>query len=160
VTRPGGSQFLVLSGLEALQLVLPFEESDASQIKPGQGVDVALDALPDLPVHGSVVSVAPTATPVAGVISYYATVSLDRRDPRLRDGQTARATVRTVQRDDVLTVPNGAVRQQGGASTVVVYEPSGEQRTVTFQPGVVGADRTEVLSGLAEGQRVVVPSHP
>ena len=38
----------------------------------------------------------------------------------------------------MLTVPNSAVRQQGGASTVVVYEPSGDQRTVTFEAGVVG----------------------
>ena len=60
----------------------------------------------------------------------------------------------------MLTVPNTAVRQQGGASTVVVYEPSGEQRTVTFEAGLVGPDRTEVLSGLNEGDRVVVPSHP
>jgi HlyD family secretion protein len=52
------------------------------------------------------------------------------------------------------------VRQQGGASTVVVYEPSGEQRTVSFEAGLVGPDRTEVLSGLNEGDRVVVPSHP
>jgi HlyD family secretion protein len=68
--------------------------------------------------------------------------------------------VLTQEREDVLTVPNTAVRQQGGASTVVVYEPSGEQRTVSFEAGVVGPDRTEVVSGLAEGDRVVVPSHP
>jgi HlyD family secretion protein len=57
-------------------------------------------------------------------------------------------------------VPNTAVRQQGGASTVVVYAPTGEQRTVTFEAGLVGPDRTEVLAGLNEGDRVVVPSHP
>ena len=102
----------------------------------------------------------PSATPISGVVSYYATVNLDTRDPRERDGQTARATVLTNERTAVLTVPNTAVRQQGGASTVVVYAPSGEQRTVTFEAGLVGPDRTEVLSGLNEGDRVVVPSHP
>jgi HlyD family secretion protein len=159
-TRPGGTQLIVLSGLDTLKVVLPFEESDAAQVKRGQGVDVQLDAVPDLQVHGTVLSVAPSATPIAGVVSYYATVSLDTRDPRERDGQTARATVLTAEHHDVLTVPNSAVRQQGGASTVVVYEPSGEQRTVSFAAGLVGADRTEVVSGLSEGQRVVVPSHP
>lgn len=159
-TRPGGTQFIVLSGLDQLQVVLPFEESDAAQIRPGQSVDVQLDAVPDLEAKGTVVSVAPSATPISGVVSYYATVSLDTRDAREHDGQTARATVLTAERPDVLTVPNTAVRQQGGASTVVVYEPSGEQRTVSFEAGLVGPDRTEVLSGLAEGDRVVVPSHP
>jgi HlyD family secretion protein len=150
----------VLSGLDQLQVVLPFEESDASQIKKGQSVDVQLDAIPDLQAKGTVASVAPSATPISGVVSYYATVTLDKRDPRERDGQTARATVLTAERTDVLTVPNSAVRQQGGASTVVVYAPSGDQRTVSFQAGLVGADRTEVVSGLNEGDRVVVPSHP
>lgn len=159
-TRPGGSQLIVLSGLDTLQVVLPFEESDAASIKAGDEVDVQLDALPELTPHGKVVSVSPSATPIAGVVSYYATVALDDRDPRERDGQTARATVLTEQHTDVLTVPNTAVRQQGGASTVVVYEPTGEQRTVTFEAGLVGPDRTEVLSGLNEGDRVVVPSHP
>jgi HlyD family secretion protein len=159
-TRPGGTQLIVLSGLDQLQVVLPFEESDASQIKAGQTVDVQLDAVPDLDAKGTVASVSPSATPIAGVVSYYATVNLDSRDPRERDGQTARATVLTSERTDVLTVPNSAVRQQGGASTVVVYEPSGDQRTVSFEAGLVGPDRTEVLSGLNEGDRVVVPSHP
>jgi HlyD family secretion protein len=159
-TRPGGTQLIVLSGLDQLQVVLPFEESDAAQIKKGQAVEVQLDAVPGLQAKGTVVSVAPSATPISGVLSYYATVSLDARDPRERDGQTARATVLTQQREDVLTVPNSAVRQQGGATTVVVYEPSGDQRTVSFEAGVVGDDRTEVVSGLNEGDRVVVPSHP
>lgn len=159
-TRPGGTQFIVLSGLDQLQVVLPFEESDASQIKKGQSVDVQLDAVPDLQAKGTVVSVAPSATPIGNVVSYYVTVSLDNRDPRERDGQTANVTVLTAERTNVLTVPNTAVHQQGGASTVVVYEPTGDQRTVSFQAGLVGADRTEVVSGLNEGDRVVVPGHP
>src|SRR5205823_5715139 len=126
----------------------------------GQSVDVQLDAVPDLDAKGTVVSVSPTATPIAGVVSYYATVNLDTRDPRERDGQTARATVHTAERISVLTVPNSAVHQQGDASTVVVYEPSGDQRTVSFEAGLVGPDRTEVVSGLNEGDRVVVPTHP
>jgi len=159
-TRPGGSQFIVLSGLDQLQVVLPFEESDAAQIKAGQRVDVQLDAVPDLEAKGTVASVAPSATPISGVVSYYATVNLDTRDPRERDGQTARATVLTNERTDVLTVPSSAIRHQGDASTVVVYEPSGEQRTVSIEAGLVGDARTEVVSGLNEGDRVVVPSHP
>ena len=159
-TRPGGTQFIVLSGLDQLQVVLPFEESDAAQIKAGQSVDVQLDAVPDLEAKGTVVSVSPSATPISGVVSYYATVDLDTRDPRERDGQTARATVLTNERTDVLTVPNTAVRQQGGASTVVVYEPSGEQRTVSFEAGLVGPDRTEVALGAERGRPGRGPEPP
>lgn len=159
-TRPGGSQLIVLSGLDQLKVVVPFEESDAAQIKKGQAVSVQLDAVPDLEAQGTVDSVAPSATPISGVVSYYATVDLDTRDPRERDGQSARVTVLTQVHDAVLTVPSSAIRQQGGASTVVVYEPNGDQRTVTIEAGLVGTDRTEVVSGLNEGDRVVVTSHP
>jgi HlyD family secretion protein len=91
------------------------------------------------------------------VISYYATVRLDQSDPRLRNGQTAQAAVLTNEVDDVLTVPNSAVRRQGTRSTVTVLGFDGP-RTVEFQPGVVGDDRTQVLSGLSAGDEVVVPS--
>ena len=157
-TRPGGSQFLVVSGVDRLQAVLPFEESDAAQIRPGQLVSLNFDAVPDLTERGAVVSVAPSGTVIAGVVSYYVTVRPGHPDKRLKDGQTVRATVATAERKDVLSVPNAALHHQGDTTTVVVVESNGDQRTVTIQPGTVGADRTEIRSGLEEGQRVVVPS--
>ena len=154
--RPGGTQFLVLSSIKGFEAVIPFEESDAAKIAAKQRVSVSFDAIPGLTEGGTVVSVAPSATAIAGVISYYVTIRLDDADPRLRDGQTARAEVITAERTNVLSVPNGAVRRQGDTDTVIVVDPDGRQLIVTFQPGLVGADRTEVLSGLSEGQRVVV----
>jgi HlyD family secretion protein len=139
-------------------VVLPFEESDASQIQPNQAVTVGFDAIPDLTRNGTVLSVAPSGTAISGIISYYVTVVLTEGDPRLKDGQTARATVVTQQLDNVLSVPNAAVRRLGDRSEVTVVGPNGEQRPVTFQPGVVGAERTQVLSGLFDGQEVVLPS--
>jgi HlyD family secretion protein len=56
-TRPGGSQFLVLSSLKGFQAV-PFEESDAAKITPKQRVAVTFDAIPDLTETGTVVAVA------------------------------------------------------------------------------------------------------
>ena len=158
VTRPGGSQFIVLEDVNRLQVVLPFEESDAAQIVPNQSVTVGFDAIPDLTRDGTVLSVAPSGTAISGIISYYVTVVLNDSDPRLKDGQTARATVVTQALDNVLSVPNSAVRKQGNDSTVVVVGANGEQRPVTFQAGVVGAERTQVISGLFDGQEVVIPS--
>lgn len=158
VVRPAGSQFLVLSNVRRMEVVLPFEESDAAQITPGQRATVQIDSLPNVTLNGTVQQVAPSATAISGVIAYYVTAKLDSSDSRLKDGQTARGTVLTVELDNVLSVANAAVRKQGNASTVIVLGPSGQQRTAVFQPGAVGAERTEVLSGLIEGQRVVLPS--
>lgn len=146
---------MVISNLNRMQVVLPFEESDAVHIAPQQKASVAFDALPGVTESGTVTSVAPTGTAISGVISYYVTVRLDKTDPRLKDGLTSRVSVTTQQRTNVLTVPNDAVRHQGAESTVIVVGPFGRQQTVTFRPGFVGPDRTEVLSGLVNGQRVV-----
>jgi HlyD family secretion protein len=158
--RPGGGQFLVLEDVNQLQVVLPFEESDAAKITPNQKVIVGFDAIPDLTRNGTVLSVSPTGTSIAGVISYYVTVVLTETDPRLKDGQTARATVVTTQLDNVLSVPNAAVRKEGGQNTVTVVGANGDQRPVPFEAGLVGADRTQVLSGLFEGQEILLPTGP
>jgi HlyD family secretion protein len=90
------------------------------------------------------------------VISYYVTVAINADDPRLKGGQTANVTVATSERSNVLTVPNAAVRRVDGKSQVTVVEGD-SFRKATFEAGEVGIDRTEVVSGLREGQRVVLP---
>ncbi len=157
-SRPGGTQFMVLSNVKKLQLVLPFEQSDAAQVLPNQKVSVQVDAVPDAVLDGHVVSIAPSSTANSGAISYYVTVGLDQDDSKLRDGQTARGTVHTLEKDNVLSVANAAVHRQGSTTTVVLLASDGSQQSAPFEAGVVGSDRTEVLSGLTEGQLVVLPS--
>ena len=157
MSAPGAGQFIVLDNIDQFDVVVPFEESDALKIAPNQKVNVTFDGLPDLTLPGTVESVSPSATALSGVISYYATVRLAKGDPRLKNGQTAQAAVLTNEVDDVLSVPNSAVRRQGDRSTVTVLGFNGP-RTVEFQPGVVGDQRTQVLSGLTAGDEVIVPS--
>lgn len=154
--RPGGSQFIVLSDIDQFQVVASFNESDAAALKPNESVQVTFDAIPDLTTSGTVLSVAPSGTAVSGVISYYVTVAINADDPRLKAGQTANVTVSTSEKDNVLSVPSSAVRQLNGRSEVTVVEGD-KFRKVTFEAGEVGPERTEVLSGLREGQRVVLP---
>lgn len=156
-SRPGGTQFMVLSDLHKVQLVLPFEQSDAVRITPGMEVTVQADAVPGAELTGSVVSVAPSSTVTSGAISYLATVAMHGDIGKLADGQTARGTVVIQQRTNVLTVPNAAVHVDGGTSTVVLLNDDGSQQTVPFEAGVVDSDHTEVLSGLTQGQHVVLP---
>ena len=157
VTRPGGTQFLVLDNVDTFEVVVPFEESDAVRLAPNQRVDVRFDAIPDLTLPGTVVAVSPSASALSGVISYYATVALSQSDPRLRNGQTAQASVVTDELRDVIAVPNAAIRRQGGRTQVTVQRFDGP-RVVDITPGAVGDTYTQVLSGLAEGDEVVLPT--
>lgn len=154
--RPGGTQFIVLDNVNTFQVVVPFEESDASKVAPNQKVNVTFDAIPELTRAGTVLAVAPSGSNISSVINYYVTVVLNETDPRLKDGQTAQARVVTNEVDDVLTVPNSAVRKRGDQSTVTIIDANGTQQQARFQPGLVGDDRTQVISGLREGQQVVL----
>jgi multidrug efflux pump subunit AcrA (membrane-fusion protein) len=95
---------------------------------------------------------------VSGVIGYYVTVNLTESDRRLKAGQTATINVLTDDvKPDVLTVPSAAVHTANGVSRVTVVE--GERtRPVTIGVGVTQNGRTEVVSGLREGQLVSLAS--
>jgi HlyD family secretion protein len=155
-SRPGGTQFLVLSDIDQLQVVAMFNESDAARLQDDANVELTFDALPELTVPGTIASVAPSGTSVSGVISYYATVNLDKPDPRLKAGQTATVNVLSDEIEpDVLSIPSSAVRTENGVSRVTVVE--GDQtRTATIEIGAASGGRTEIVSGLREGQRVAL----
>jgi HlyD family secretion protein len=154
--RPGGSAFIVLGDVQSFRIVAPFAETDAALVQPDQAVDVTFDAIPDLTRSGRVASIAPTATDIRGVTSYYAVIVLNELDPRLRDGLTASANVVVDHRDDTLAIPNAALMQSGRSGTVTVLEPDGSQRQVQVELGLAGDSVTQVVSGLREGQQVLV----
>lgn len=154
----GGGAFLVLNDVDSFQLVVPFEESDAARVQPGQAVDVAVDAVPGISVPASVLAVAPTGADVSGIVNYYATIVLNRSDPQLRDGQTADAAVRVESVENVLRVPSSTVRTEDGRKVVTTPGvDGGDPVTTPFSAGAVGDEYIEVKSGLREGQEVLLP---
>ena len=154
-SRPGGTQFLVLQNLTRYAVVVPFQEVDAAQIAPQQRVSVSLDAVPDGSLPGTVLAVAPSSTAIGGSVEYYVTIALPD-DPRIHDGQSARATVITAESGPKISVPNRALHRQGNATTVTVVTPDGRQVPTPVTTGLAGPDRTEITGGLTEGQQVVL----
>ncbi|MGC3992835.1 MAG: biotin/lipoyl-binding protein [Propionicimonas sp.] len=157
-TRAGGTQFMVISATGPMTAVVPFQELDAAGIVAGQTTTLTFDALPDVTTTGEVTAISPAGTALGGSMSYLVTVSLDTSDKRLKEGMTVHATVATEEKKDVLSVPNDAVRTENGQSVVTLVDAAGAQRTVDITAGLVGPDRTEVVSGLAEGDQVLLPT--
>ena len=154
--QPGGSAFMVLSDVNTFRMVAPFAEADVARLQPNQAVKVTFDAVPDLTRNGSVIGISPTGTDIQGVTSYYVSIVLNELDPRLKDGLTASANVVVDKLDNVLVVPNAAVQRSGSTGVVTVMEPDGTQRQVQVELGLGGDSVTQVVSGLREGQQVVV----
>lgn len=153
--RPGGAEFIVLDNVNTFQVTAPFSEADAARIKPNQAAEVTFDAVPGLARKGTVASIEP-AEARAGAVSNRVTVVLTELDPRLKDDLVARAHVIVGRVDNVLVVPTAAVRGDR-TRTVSVLQPDGTQRDVPVELGTVGAVTSQVVSGLREGDQVMVP---
>jgi HlyD family secretion protein len=156
-TTGASSAFMVIGNVSAMEVVIPFAESDASRLAFNQDTMVTFDAVPNLAISGHVVAVASAATVQSGVVNYYATVALNQTNPALRQGMTTNATVTVSKATNAIVVPNLSVTRLGGQAYVNAYVGGKEVQTM-IQTGVVGDQYTEVTGGLNEGAQVVIPT--
>ena len=156
-TTSTATSFMVIGNDSAMQVIVPFAESDAARVAFNQDVSVTFDAVPNLTISGKVVAVASSATVSSGVVNYYATISLNQANKSLKEGMTSNATVVVSTTSNALTVPNLAITRLGGQAYVNVYV-HGQSVQTAIETGVVGDTYTEVTGGLNEGAEVVIPT--
>jgi RND family efflux transporter MFP subunit len=133
------------------------DEIDVGMVKLGQAANITFDALPDEEVKGEMAFISPVGTTLAGVVSYDTTITLENPVAGLRDGMSATAEVIIERRDDVLVIPNRAIRGTlKNPKVVVLADEQEEEREITL--GLTDGINTEVLSGLEEGETVVLPA--
>ncbi|MCK5180924.1 MAG: efflux RND transporter periplasmic adaptor subunit, partial [Dehalococcoidia bacterium] len=101
-----------ISLVDTSEIEMPgfIDEIDIAMVQPGQEANILLDALPDEEVKGEVAFISPVGTIRAGVVSYGTTITLENPVAELRDGMSATAEVIIERRDDVLMIPNRAIR--------------------------------------------------
>lgn len=151
------TSFMVIGNDSAMEVIVPFAESDAARIGFNQDVQVTFDAVPNVTISGKVVAVASSATVTSGVVNYYATITLNQVNKSLKEGMTSNATVVVSTASNALTVPNLAITRLGGQAYVNVYA-NGQQVQTAIETGVVGDTYTEVTGGLNLGAQVVIPT--
>ncbi len=154
-----GAPALSLVDEDAFHIEVSVDEIDIDQIAEGQEVDITLDALPDSVFTGTISEIAPTAaTSGVGVVTYLVTINIDTDEMLLRPGMTANASIIVDEKDGVLVVPNWAVRldRETGQAFVNRMAADGRLEEVTVATGLRNEQLSEVLSGLEEGDVVVV----
>jgi len=139
------------------------DEIDIAMVDLGHEAGVVVDALPDKDVRGRVTFISQIGTVQSGVVFYDTTISLVSPDTELRDGMSATAEIILQSRENVLLIPNRAIRGSLDHPVVAVAmtetirsKDDVEARPVTL--GLSDGIYTEVLSGLQEGDRVVLPA--
>jgi len=132
------------------------DEIDVPRVKLGQEAIVILDALPDKEVKGRITFISPESTTEMGVVFYKTTITLENPDEELKDGMSATAEIIIEQHNDVLLIPNRAIQGSWENPFVeVVTDEQIEKRQISI--GLSDGIYTEVLSGLEEGEEVILP---
>ena len=142
-----------------MELKTKVDEVDIPSVKLGQKAIIKLDALPDLKLEGTVTAISLLPSEEGGVVLYEVKIGFDVPESSgLRGGMTATADVVTDERSNALLVPNRAIRQDSSGNPVVkimVGDQTQERAVVT---GISDGLQTEIISGLNEGDRVVIES--
>lgn len=150
--------FAVIAVTGTLTLHGTIGEAEVAKVKIGQVATLAVDAVGSgTRLTGKVTSVDPVATLQQGVPVYGIDITIDRPDPAVRPGMTSSATVIIQSKQGVLTVPNSAIRTIGGRRTVQVLQNGQPVDGGEVVFGIANDTVTEVVSGLEEGQTVVLP---
>jgi HlyD family secretion protein len=146
-------------------------EANIAQIKVGQTVKIAADAFPDQTFDGKVIQVAAQSTVTQNVTSFEVKTSVVDPGNLLRSGMSANVSFDVGTLNNVLVVPTVAIVRQDGVSGVQVIgtrnrgqgdAPSSGQngRRPEFRPIATGVStdegKTVVLSGLTEGERILI----
>lgn len=147
-------------------------EQDVARVRAGQQAEVSVDSVPgesfagelllvsDLPAGQSDQSQSQPGSfgagggPLGGL--YQVELGVQSDDERLRVGMATTASIAILSIEDVLIIPLQAVEY--GEQGPFVRRESGEQ--VPVELGTISGDRVELLSGLAEGDQIVVPTIP
>jgi len=152
------TQALALVDLSKLNLTITLAETDVPQVQVGQKAQITLDALQTQVFTGTVTEIDLVGTVTSGVVNYAATISVDNPDANIRPGMSATANIILAQRDNVLLVPNRAVQTVGTRFRTVTVLYEGQLIVVPVTIGLTGDTQSEVLSGLQEGDVVVLNS--
>lgn len=152
---------------------LSFNEVDVAKLKIGQKATITFDAIDGLSIAGQVVSIDTVGTVSQGVVTYIVKVAFDTQDDRVKSGMSVSAAIITDIKQDVLMVPNSAIKTQASQQYVELFDtpptavalgtsgtnagvPSAvPPRRQTVVTGISNDTMTEVVSGLSEGQQVV-----
>jgi len=144
-----------IADLNNLEISVNLAEVDVPRVKLGQDAEVTLDALPDLNLAGKVTSISPAGTQSQGVVNYPVVVSVIEPPENVRAGMTAGVNIIVDKRENVLIVPNRALRSQGRQRSVTVLV-EGQSIVTPVTTGLSNDTMTEIIGGLREGDEVIL----
>ncbi len=153
---PGSVSFRV-DDLSRLLVDVQIPEVDINVIEIGMPARLTFDSISNKDYSGVVTEVASVGNSVAGVVSFNVSIELSNPDKDVRPGMTAAVNLIISEIENVLIVPNRAVRLKDGERVVYIL-PSGQlvPKAVNVTIGAISDLQSEVVAGVKEGDVIVL----
>ncbi|MFQ6037933.1 MAG: efflux RND transporter periplasmic adaptor subunit [Candidatus Aminicenantales bacterium] len=165
-----GTVLMTIADLSVMEVEVEVDETDVVGVRLGQSADVRVDAFPDTEIHGKVTEIGSSAleklTAAEESKDFKVVITLEDPPENLKPGLSASADIITAKKEDVLAVPISALvireKEEGTGKNKDSQEEGVyvvNRDRVTFVPvekGIMGELMVEIMSGLEEGQDVVV----
>ena len=158
--------FTIARDLTEMQIIANIDEADIGRVKPELPVEFSVDAYPDETFTGTVQVVRNAPVTVQNVVTYDVVVNVDNPGLKLKPGMTANVTIILKEKENILRVPNAALRfrpdhqdnkvgRMQGAGVWVLVNAKPER--IQVKTGISDGNFTELIeSTLSEGQEVIV----
>ena len=146
--------------LRTLELQVDVDEADIGVVAAGQDAYFTVSAYPNRRFAATLKKVAFGATTTENVVTYTTYLNVDNSDLLLRPGMTASATILTAQKDDVLLVPNSALRfkprttEKKSGSAVMMGPPHRMGSSKVVRDEVQHGERERTIYVLRDGKPV------
>jgi len=151
----GGSPIYVVEQITPVKLYVGISEMDYTRVKKNDTVTLTADALPGKTFTGRIARIYPTID--AATHTFTAEVNVANSDRLLRPGMYARVTVNFGSNHSIVVPDDCVVKQQGsGVRSVFVLQADNTVKEVVVTLGRHFGTEYELLSGVAEGDKVVV----
>jgi len=145
--------FKIAGDLAKMEIVLAIDEADIGQVREGQQARFTVDAFPERNFRGRVKQVRLAATNTNNVITYPVVVEVDNPGQVLLPGMTANAEIEISRKENVLSVPNSALRfrpaEAGNAQGGAGFGPSRNPAAGATAAGRGGAGMADELPRIA-----------
>ena len=155
--------FVIAQDLKQMQIEVNVSEADIGSVKEGQEAEYTLDGYPNSTFKGVVKQVRLSPTTVSNVVTYSVIVAVDNEDLKLKPGMTANVSIITSKHEDVLCVPNLALKftpnknGQKFKEQGVWLKLGHKLKRIAVKTGLSDDSYTEIFSNdLKEGDMVVI----
>jgi HlyD family secretion protein len=135
-------------------------EADVGGVEVGQEVEFNVDAFPDRTFRGKVTQVRNSPLTVQNVVTYVTVIEVNNADLKLKPGMTANVSIIVQRREDVLRIPNGALRFRPPESAVLPANTNAANSNLVSQASSASPSATNALAGGEGGRRRGGPGGP